>query len=104
MSFFRCGTPIPLITALMARAGCWYTVVSGNLRLKGITMRISNSSHLAAAIFVFLAPVLRSQGDASRSIQGGGITVAGWAGKIDASEERAGQALQNAKFAQEGNL
>ncbi len=29
---------------------------------------------------------------------------AGLAGKIDANEERAGQAIQNAKFAQEGNV
>jgi hypothetical protein len=67
-------------------------------------MRFVNSSCLAAAIFVIIAPVLHAQNptETSRAIQGGGITVPGWTGKIDANEERAGQALQNAKFAQEG--
>jgi hypothetical protein len=66
-------------------------------------MRIVDGSALAIAIFVVIAPVLHAQ-EQSRSVQGGGISVAGWAGKIDANEERAGQALQNAKFAQEGGL
>lgn len=42
--------------------------------------------------------------DASRTVQGGGISVPGWTGKIDANEERAGQALENAKFVQEGQM
>jgi hypothetical protein len=40
--------------------------------------------------------------EVSRAVQGGGISVPGWTGKIDASEERFGQVLQNAKLAQEG--
>jgi hypothetical protein len=39
--------------------------------------------------------------EVSRSVQGGGISVPGWTGKIDASEEKSGQALNNAKFSQE---
>jgi hypothetical protein len=66
-------------------------------------MRLVSSSSVAAALFVLIVPVLPAQDEASRSVQGGGITVPGWTGKIDLSEERAGQALQNAKFAQEGN-
>ena len=66
-------------------------------------MRVVSGPSLAAAIFVFLAPVLDAQ-EASRVVQGGGITVPGWAGKIDANEERVGQALQNAKFALEGSI
>lgn len=65
-------------------------------------MRVASS--LAAATFVFLGPVLHAQSDASRTVQGGGISVPGWTGKIDANEERAGQALQNAKFAQDGGV
>src|SRR5713101_2386751 len=74
--------------------------------MKGHIMRVVDSSFIPATIFLFIAPVLHAQAqtEASRTIQGGGITVPGWAGKIDANEERAGQALQNAKFAQEGNL
>ena len=67
-------------------------------------MRVVDGSFLASAILLFISPVLHAQTEVSRTVQGGGITVAGWAGKIDASEERAGQALQNAKFAQEGDL
>lgn len=40
---------------------------------------------------------------ASRTVAGGGISVPGWNGKIDASEEKAGQTLQNAKLAKDGD-
>lgn len=50
-----------------------------------------------------LAIALQAQ-DASRTVQGGGVSVPGWTGKIDANEERAGQALENAKFVQEGQM
>jgi hypothetical protein len=73
--------------------------------MKGYIMRVINGSSLAAAILVFgfTGPVLQAQ-DASRSVQGGGITVPGWTGKIDANEERQGQKLENAKFGQEGGV
>jgi hypothetical protein len=67
-------------------------------------MRVAGCSFFAIVAFVFIAPVVQAQSEVSRTVQGGGIAVPGWTGKIDASEERAGQALQNAKFAQEGNL
>jgi hypothetical protein len=69
-------------------------------------MRLVVALFVAAAIFVCIAPALHSQDqtEVSRSVQGGGISAPGWAGKIDANEERAGQALQNAKFALEGNI
>jgi hypothetical protein len=68
-------------------------------------MRLVNGASLVASIFVLITPVLHAQDqtETSRTVQGGGITVPGWTGKIDANEERAGQALQNAKFGQEGN-
>ena len=44
----------------------------------------------------------QAQTETSRKVEGGGISVAGWTGKIDAGEERAGQALANAKLSQEG--
>ena len=43
-----------------------------------------------------------AQGDADRPVAGGGISVPGWVGKIDASAERAGQTVNNAKLAAEG--
>ena len=41
--------------------------------------------------------------DASRAIAGGGISVAGWMGKVDANAEKAGQTVNDAKFAPEGD-
>jgi hypothetical protein len=64
-------------------------------------------SFLATASILFvLVSVLEAQApaDGSRKIEGGGITVPGWTGKIDANEERAGQVLQNAKFAQQAGV
>lgn len=43
------------------------------------------------------------QTDASRGVAGGGVSVPGWTGKIDAREEAAGMTLNSAKFAKEGD-
>jgi hypothetical protein len=65
-------------------------------------MRISGCT-LALALVITLTPMVHAQDEASRSIKGGGITAPGWAGKIDASEERQGQTINDAKFVQAGN-
>src|SRR5579863_101119 len=62
---------------------------------------------LTYATFITLATVLiplagQAQDETSRSVAGGGISAAGWTGKIDANEEKAGQTLNSAKFAKEG--
>lgn len=41
--------------------------------------------------------------ETARSVAGGGITVAGWTGKVDASEEKAGKTVKDAKLAKEGD-
>jgi hypothetical protein len=41
--------------------------------------------------------------EASRGVKDGGISVAGWSGKIDAREAAAGQTLTNAKLAKKGD-
>ena len=41
--------------------------------------------------------------DAARAVSGGGISVPGWQGKIDASEAGKGAKLEDAKLAKEGN-
>ena len=68
-------------------------------------MRLVENSSLAVAamILVLAAGAARSQSDASRAIAGGGISVAGWTGKVDANAEKAGQTVNDAKFSQEGN-
>jgi hypothetical protein len=55
-----------------------------------------------AFALVLSASVIHAQ-DAARSVSGGGISVAGWAGKIDANEAKAGQVLENSKLAKEGD-
>jgi hypothetical protein len=73
--------------------------------MKGHPMRLIHRSTLTVAI-VMLIPAMgkaQDQSEASRSVAGGGISVPGWTGKIDANEERFGQTLSNAKLSQEGN-
>jgi hypothetical protein len=55
-----------------------------------------------AAVAMITVAAIPAQ-ETSRVVEGGGISVAGWTGKIDASEERAGQALNNAKLAKDGD-
>jgi hypothetical protein len=67
-------------------------------------MQLRQTQAIAVAIVLFSAAGVRAQApsESSRIVEGGGISVPGWSGKIDASEERAGQVLKNAKLAQEG--
>src|SRR5947208_3926811 len=41
--------------------------------------------------------------EASRSVAGGGVSVPGWTGKIDAKEEAAGMTLNSAKLVKDGS-
>ena len=67
--------------------------------------------YVAALALVLLAVVAVpsvdfSQGtpmESSRGVAGGGISVPGWTGKIDAKEAQAGMTLNSAKLAKEGN-
>ena len=64
-------------------------------------MRVVSGFTCAAALVVFATAVAGGQ-DAARVVPGGGISVPGWMGKIDAQEEKAGQVLNNAKLAPAG--
>ena len=67
--------------------------------------------YVAALTLVLLAVMLLprtnfSQGgqdETSRGVAGGGISVPGWTGKIDAKEETAGLTLNSAKLAKDGD-
>ncbi len=62
------------------------------------------ASALALAAVLLLPHVVIAQGmEKSRSVAGGGISVPGWMGKIDASEEKNGQVLNNARLATDGD-
>src|SRR5438132_3991249 len=58
---------------------------------------------IAALVFI---PTVFSQGmqdETSRAVAAGGVTVAGWTGKVDAREASQGMTLNSAKFAKEGD-
>jgi hypothetical protein len=61
------------------------------------------SSSVATAILLMLPALSVAQDESSRKIAGGGITVPGWTGKVDASETKAGKTINDAKFAKEGD-
>jgi uncharacterized protein YfiM (DUF2279 family) len=68
-------------------------------------MRLVHGLTFAAAIALVM-PTLAAQGaaqdpNASRAVAGGGITVAGWTGKMDESRENTGLNINSAKFAAE---
>ena len=60
---------------------------------KGHTMRLVHGSAVAIAMALLVYPTINAQ-DAARAVAGGGISVPGWPGKIDAQEEKAGQASE----------
>jgi hypothetical protein len=67
------------------------------------TMRLVYGSVFAVALATFAHAGINAQAqDGARVVAGGGISVPGWTGKIDAQEEKAGQVLNNAKLAMAG--
>jgi hypothetical protein len=71
--------------------------------MKGLTMRFDHRSTIATAILLLLPALSSAQDETSRSVAGGGISVPGWTGKVDPSEEKQGKTLNDAKFAKEGS-
>lgn len=66
-------------------------------------MRHQFRTALATAAAIVIAGVGTAHGqDAARTVAGGGISVEGWTGRIDANEASQGQVLNNAKLAPEG--
>jgi hypothetical protein len=67
-------------------------------------MRIFYGSSLRIGFVLLIAAASHAQtSEVSRAVAGGGISAPGWTGKIDASEEKAGQTLNNAKLAKDGD-
>ena len=58
---------------------------------------------LALAAIALVLPRVGAAQDASKAVSGGGISVQGWAGKIDAKEAQAGLTLESAKLEKVGN-
>ena len=64
----------------------------------------TNAISLAVAAMLLAPSILSAQADEkSRTISGGGISVAGWQGKIDPKEVAAGLKLEDAKLSKSGN-
>jgi len=57
---------------------------------------------IATMMLVVGSNAARAQ-DSSRAVEGGGISVAGWVGRIDPKEMSAGEKLSNAKLAKDGD-
>lgn len=51
---------------------------------------------------VFALPAVVAAQDADRSVAGGGITVAGWKGKVDARAAQQGKSVKDSKFGMTG--
>ena len=70
-------------------------------------MRYLTALALALLAVVAVPSAHFSQGgtpmESSRGVAGGGISVPGWTGKIDAKEETAGMTLNSAKLEKDGN-
>lgn len=57
----------------------------------------------AAAALSPLTTTVQGQQETSRSVAGGGISVPGWTGKIDASAAKRGSTLKDAKLSKDGD-
>jgi hypothetical protein len=58
---------------------------------------------IATATLLLIPSLMIAQDETSRSVAGGGISVPGWTGKVDASEVKQGKTVNDAKFAKEGD-
>jgi hypothetical protein len=69
-------------------------------------MRLASGVIGCAVLFAAMSGAAHAQGggaadEKARAIEGGGITVSGWEGKVDANAERQGQSVKDSKFAPE---
>lgn len=69
--------------------------------MKEHTTRLVYGTAIAVALLTLTPAAIQAQ-DSARTVEGGGISVPGWTGKIDASEERSGASLNSAKLTKEG--
>ena len=63
----------------------------------------SRALQLVSVALVFTCVVFAQESpEANRKVSGGGISVPGWQGKVDADAEKAGQTVNDAKLASDG--
>jgi hypothetical protein len=61
------------------------------------------SAAVAIAASSLISAQAPAQPDGAVAVKGGGVFAKGWTGEVDASEEKAGQVLNNAKLSQAAN-
>lgn len=66
-------------------------------------MRLDRCTSALAVLTLAVGAGAADAQDESRGVEGGGIHVPGWLGKIDAREEGRGQVLENARLAADGD-
>jgi hypothetical protein len=66
-------------------------------------MRRIRSFVLPVAALLLVARTSQAQMESAREVAGGGISVKGWTGQIDAGDAKQGQALKNSKLANDGS-
>ena len=66
-------------------------------------MRLVRPFAIAVALACLMPALPGAQMDPDRVVPNGGISVAGWQGKIDAASVTQGRTINDSKFAQEGN-
>lgn len=67
-------------------------------------MRPAYLTAISAATLLLIPALVKAQdqGETSRSIAGGGVSVPGWTGRVDANEEKAGKTMSDAKLTESG--
>lgn len=66
-------------------------------------MRLVQGSAIALAVALAMPGVHGQQADADRKVAGGGISVAGWQGQIDAAAAKKGSTINDSKFVKQGD-
>lgn len=66
-------------------------------------MRLAHGSAIVLAVVLVGPAVHARQADADRKVAGGGISVPGWEGKVDAAAAKKGATINDSKFVKEGD-
>ena len=67
-------------------------------------MRLTNALALATTVALLVPATLAAQEqEKDRAVAGGGITAAGWKGRIDPGSAKQGRTINDSKFAQDGS-
>lgn len=66
-------------------------------------MRLVHGSAIALAVALAMPAVHGQQSEADRKVAGGGISVPGWQGQVDAAATKKGLTINDSKFVKEGD-